>query len=248
MSARANTAAIIVVATATLFLVGFSLDRYGKSARSAGTPACFGNGTVAEICRTDREVFDSWTRHGFSGRTILHVGTHLHFLPIRDAAFFKTSGRDPVHAPEVLQQFETMLTYRNFLWVAAQANIARKIAYVFPSNAFAAKEQVRERNPHVRYSAGEIGFSYGGFPRSVTGTVPEVREPVLLNIDASYFREGDPEKLVADLANSGVRTDLVTLCLSEDDPETTPEDRRKLLRMASRLSVSVRSVREVGTL
>jgi hypothetical protein len=57
----------------------------------------------------------------------------------------------------------------------------------------------------------------------------------VLNIDASYFVNGTPEQLAADLARSGYTFGLVTLNRSVDATDVPDSARVKLDRMADLL-------------
>ena len=164
------------------------------------------------------DVYSLWQGHQARGRIVVHLGRFLHFM---DASHFSegppqiaTVADDHAHFP--MRQ----VSYRDFLWAAFQTDIAREIYTVLPPADF--KERfgaTQKQNKMVIYEFCS--------PRIFTTSLPSVAEPVLLNIDASFFASTDAAQLVNDLMKSGLKADIVTICLAEDNPDVTGPDRRK---------------------
>jgi len=148
----------------------------------------------------------------------VHLGRFLHFmeipLPSEGSPQIATIVDD--HGHFHLRQ----VSYRDFLWAAFQTDVAREIYTVLPlsdfKGRFGAASQQNEMVSHEFCS-----------PRIFATSLPSVAEPVLLNIDASFFASTDGARLVNDLVQSGLKADIVTVCLAEDNPDVTDADRRK---------------------
>lgn len=74
-----------------------------------------------------------------------------------------------------------------------------------------------------------------GYVRYISDRVRAQDDPLVLIIDASYFVSGTVDELVARLAESGVRPQLIILNAATDDPSVTPEARTALASGGARL-------------
>lgn len=172
----------------------------------------------AYTVKNTADVYSLWQEHQARGRIVVHLGRFLHFMEAPPSSEgpprIATIAAD--HAHFLVRQ----ISYKDFLWAAFQTDIVREIHTVLPPADF--KERIGatpQQNEYVIYEFCS--------PRIFTVSLPSVAEPVLLNIDASFFASTDAAQLVNDLMKSGLKADIVTICLAEDNPDVTDLDRRK---------------------
>jgi hypothetical protein len=162
------------------------------------------------------DVYSLWKEHQERGRIVVHLGRFLHFMDDSAEGPPQIATIAADHAHFLIRR----IFYKNFLWAAFQANITRKIYTVLPPADF--KERIGATPQQNKFVIYEFCS-----PRIFTTSLPSVAEPVLLNIDASFFASTDAAQLVHDLMKSGLKADIVTICLAEDNPDVTDLDRRK---------------------
>jgi len=192
------------------------------------------------LLRTTGGLYALWQERHVHGRVVVHLGKYLHFTDSQ-----LSSGMNGQFFPQISavardhQDFRmSPASYRNFLWDAFQENIVRKIYNVIPPSDFAQRfgqENAAGSRQEIieKFAASDI---YDGAQRTFTATLPRITEPVLLNIDASYFGSADARELFDSLMRSGLRSDLVTVCLSEDNPDVTDLERGRLREFLALLS------------
>ncbi len=191
---------------------------------------------VALVRRTT-DVYAYWKEKGVKNRIVVHLGRFLHFVELDPYQGYKTVRKFPLRAESLLPEYEAKLSYLNFLWAAIETDIAREVYNVLPPAAFREKvAEIAQAEGVWRRSGGTYMTQYYGSLRVIAGDLPREREPVLLNVDASFFATTDPERFVTELRGSGLSVDIVTLCLSEDSPDVTPAERERLLKVADLLN------------
>jgi hypothetical protein len=122
---------------------------------------------------------------------------------------------------------------RSYLWSAAEAGVARRIGYLVPERTFQRRLEATAALPGGATAAGPRDAPW--LLRSAAPWPPvPAGEPVLLDVNASWFDEADGDALLARLA--GVRADLVICSLAEDAPVVTAEARARLRAFAARLA------------
>jgi hypothetical protein len=197
------------------------------------------NGFPVHVARTTGDVYALWQEKKVHGRIVVHLGKFLHFM----GAQITTGKSEPYpQITNVAQDHQyyrvEQASYRNFLWNAFQSNIARKIYNVLPPAVFMQRFELKD----IREAEKEIiehfdaSVVYDGAQRTFTAKLPSIAEPVLLNIDASYFSSVDAAQLLDSLLKSGIRADLVTVCLAEDNPDVNDNERQQLRSFIQLLS------------
>ena len=169
-----------------------------------------------------------WKEKRVHGRIVVHLGKYLHFV--------EPEQPQPTQIPEIVKYHSRLSdlspTYKDFLWVAMQTNIAREIINVIPQEDF--KKRFNLKNDLIAQS-DLVTHEYGS-PRIFSTRLPAISEPVLLNIDASFFASRTAVQLMNDLMKSGLKADIVTICLAEDNPDVTEFDRQRAREFISLLS------------
>ncbi len=191
------------------------LDAMGRSARVVGRARRAGEGGGAlevRLVANAPAAYRQWRNAGVRGRTLVHLGRFLHFVPVQEDE--PTTG---ACTDVPIARAEARLDNRNFLWVAGYSGIVRRIFYVVPPERFVGKPR-----------GGWDRIDASGFERRVSSRLPELREPVLLEIHASYFEATDGDALLEDLRSSGLETDLAILDLAQDGPDVSERARERL--------------------
>ena len=227
----AASLAVLIFFAASLYWLGHK----GSSSRFYGLDHAVSDAPVFVLASTP-DVYRLWKEKGFRGRVVLHVGRYLHFVPVDMEDAYEGISRFPVETKSLIREYESKLDYRNFLMVALLCNIAREVYNVVPSYVFLGKLNEARGMSGVSVSDESIRTHHLGARRTILDSLPVLEEPVLLNIDASYFADpGAADSLLEELMASGIRTDMLTLCLSEDSPDVTEAERETLRGFASRL-------------
>ncbi len=136
----------------------------------------------------------------------------------------------PVEASNPTEAFEAVLSSRNFLFMAMRTGIAREVIHIVPDEIYF--ERYRRQAEGVTVRENETYVPFFGSPRTITtlSFFEARREPVLLYISASFFREYEPEELFGQLLGKGLKTDYAVLCMSFDDADVGDEERLRLKR------------------
>jgi len=222
---------ILVLFSASLVsvpLVGKHSRRYAPGGLNAGS---------AFLVKKTSGVYSLWKETGFFGNVLIHCSAHFSFVPVRNipgTAYPLEQGA----VSSRMTAYENELSYKNYLWVAMQAGLVRHIYNVLPVAVYDKKARAVAGNEHPPFdeksTSGrkEIADSRLGLPRTISVNLPQTKEPVLMNIDASYLSGVDIREFAHLLEKSGLRIGLLTLCLSEDSPDVAEGDREKLKRLA----------------
>jgi hypothetical protein len=223
---------VAAVTVVTLALLA-GLEVAGRGARRMGpsAPVARGGAEVA-LVRDGAEALGAWRSRGFQGRVVVHVGRFLHFVePVEPGRLGRSElqriGAGRIVVEEVARQVDDV----GYLWAAAQAGVARRIAYVEPPGSFRARAAALEQA-----GDGALDLQLRGFPREARLALPSVSEPVLLDVAASWFDEGTGEELSRMLEASGLRADLVTLNLLEGSADVSDAARGRLRAFAERIA------------
>jgi hypothetical protein len=228
---------IIIVCAASLGM----LQHAGIAARKEGKPFPLAlERFPVHLVQKTGDVVSLWNEKQVHGRIVVHLGKFLHFMKSINSS---GSDKSPMQITEGTKYADILAgdpshfnkdyaDHKSFLWVAFQDNIAREIYNVIPPvdfmKRFGLTDAATARKEIVEHEFGSL--------RIVTTRLPSISEPVLLNIDASFFASTDPDQFLDTLLNSGLTSDIVTVCLAEDNPDVTDLDRKKLLDFISLLS------------
>jgi hypothetical protein len=227
------SALIVLFLAASLAYLGHAGDsaRHGSNACGVFDPAL-----PVHVANTSAEVYSLWKDRGFHGRVVLHIGRYLHFVGVDVGEVYGGIDVFPVRTKGLMREYERRIDAENFLWIALQANIARELINVLPAEVFAAKLSALEGVRGVAVTGDSIVTSHFGSRRTITSGVAASAEPVLINIDASYFGHSDGAGLLEQLKSSGLSADMISLCLSMDNPEVTGAERDALINFRKNLA------------
>jgi len=240
-TAHLAAAVLIVLAAAGTAAGAHALGRASRHAGPAGLVAG-GKATVVMV-RSGRDTVALWRERGFSGRIVVHAGRFLHFVsPDEDGSLLASTLVRPGTGSEVCAAYAARSDWRNYLRVAIECGVARGIHYVLPRPDLAARA-TRLGRAWDGESGTTLDLGVEGVVRTASLEPPSFREPVLLDIHASFFDGGDGDALLGAIRRAGIRSDLVTLCLSDDSPDVSPEARHRLVSFARALGVEAADAR-----
>lgn len=205
----------------------------GRGGRSAPPPT---GGGIAVVDRPE-EVYRRWHAAGEHGRVVVAVSRWLNFVDIDSGRILPVHNPQPLRVTNLAVEGEKQLSERNFLTLAVLRGVAREVINLVPEREYAAREASVRDVEGARASGGVIAIPYLGTPRRIAtfASLPPRDETVLLYVNASFFRELQPEELLALLKEKHVRADDTVLCLSLGDSEVTDDERGRLRRFAGLL-------------
>lgn len=225
-----SAAVVAVVVLVALLAVLVVLDRVGTSSRSA--PAAAPAAVV--VVDDSRQLLDAWTSAGLRGVVLLDA--------TRDTSFAWISP-DSVPAPAVwpvapvdLQGvYQAGVSRDNVVWVGSKTGILRSVHYLMTPADFEAKvsggRAVGARG--IAPDGQSVTANDEGYLRYLRASLPpKLGEPAVLNIDASYFIDGTPESLVAQLGDSLSDYRFVTVNRATDATDVPAPARLEADRMA----------------
>lgn len=205
-----------------------ALQRFALARRVVGTPVPVTSGGALPVTAPDgRAVLEEWRRRGVAGRTVLHVGAFLHSVPpdglARTTAPLQAKAGEAAALRDAIRR---SASDRSYLWAAVELGVARRVIFVEPRDRFVARAAELGR-PAPR--PGEpLDLGIRGLERVAWDRVPPLREPVLLDVAASWFEGEEPEALRAALASAGIRADVVTLNRMAADADVSSAARERL--------------------
>lgn len=190
------------------------------------------------VIRTNVELYNYWKSLGLNGRIVLHAGRYLHYVADDETAMgYKATPTYPVIIQPTKVELEKRVNYTNVLWVAVQTNIARALYMLMTTDDFNARFSSEADFPEHRKGGAFKDHDFGA-PRVILDTIPPVKEQVVLNMDASYFSGVFGENLLNKIQEGALRADVITLCLSEDNPDVREHERLQAMKVLERVATA----------
>jgi hypothetical protein len=243
-SQRPASARAAAVTTALLWSLALAappaLQGFARARRVMETSEPVASGGVVPVTAANgRAVLEEWLRRGVAGRTVLHVGAFLH--SVTPAGFGRTAAPLEAKAGEeaaLRDAIRGAASDQSYLWAAVELGIARRIVFVEPRKAILSRASDLDRPPPGPGEPLDLGVR--GLDRVAYDRVPRLPEPVLLDVAASWFEEGDPEALWAELQAAGLRADVVTLNRLGGSDDVRDGARERLAAFAARFAQAAR--------
>jgi hypothetical protein len=128
--------------------------------------------------------------------------------------------------------------------MAVQNDIFRSL-YMVMTPADISSRHGSDTDIPPRERDGSIRVHDFGAPRVVLNTIPRIRERVVMDVDASYFNDSSGEQLLQSLRDGRLHADVVTLSLSEDNPDVTTPERVRAMETVRRVAAASRGTLKV---
>jgi hypothetical protein len=232
---RTWTGSLVILAFFAATLVLLHLEGTGK--RRYLAPGALSGGPVpVAVAGDSRELFSLWKASGIWGRVLVHAGRYLHFVEPETEGLYKGLERFPIRTADIGEFYEAGVGNEGFIAVAMQVGVVREVYYVLSRSDYGERRDAVAGLAGVSVRPDRIVMDHWGSPRTLTPWLPAIAEPVVLNVDASYFAEGDGQGLLESIRRSGLRADVVTVNLARDNPEVDDAQREAAMAFASALS------------
>jgi hypothetical protein len=193
------------------------------------------------LLRNTSDVYRLWEKKKVHGRVVVHLGKFLHYVrPDFDPDYTVPRSNYPLKVQKPHEFKCGEINFGNFLWIAMNTDIARKIFNVIPLADFQSRFSLASTA-----TPADVLENDNASARIITTRLPSVREPVLLNVDASYFGKLDVAAVETMLRSAQFSTVIFTVCLSEDSPDVSPAERRKAQEFVGKMSKVARII-ELG--
>lgn len=229
MLSRSNTLLFnaIALAVSAAFLAWVGITAVGK--RSVPAPGANG-ATPLYRAETQRDAYGLARSVGLRGARIIQVNRFLNL--VGHALRQETASTPfPIRAFDARSMYEMAIDSHNWLFVAGRTGAVRRVTVVLPGPVF--REKAAELAAEGGFAASDQrvqGHIYE-MPIDVftLGSLPVVREPVVLAVDAGYFAY-DADPLESARLLRGKCRDVRALILVEsfDELDLTAAARDKL--------------------
>lgn len=255
---RARSAAVPVLVAA--LAAGCAADR--RDARPTDTTTG-SNGHEIHVHEKHSSALVAWRQDGVSDRIVVHLDAHADFDWLPDETVARMAATLPAELgslesdpfrpdPNPLTRFGT----GNFLYAAARLGILRELVWVVPDGTFdeaGARRRLvddvlvgrmqmvsEEEARSFRAEGNRLRGTLLGVPVTICtlADLPEIAEPVLLDIDLDFFTVRSalspsvdaspwilPREVFAALDARGIRAEVATVSLSTMSGSVPPEAR-----------------------
>jgi hypothetical protein len=212
------------------------LNGFGTKSRVVGPAGTLQDPRVVrELVAEPSDAYRVWKKGGYRGRTLVFAAERWESFNPDELIPPQMFRPYPLELYNPARLLETeYLNGTTFLYVASMNRVVRGILAIVPE---AEVNRMRKMAPKVkdsRTSVQGVFLSRQGFPRWFTtgANFAAPREPVLLYVGASYFKEAEPHELYRQLFSSGLRSDCLLLCREEGKEGVGPRETARLLSFA----------------
>lgn len=206
------------------------LHAYGRTTRTfePGPPEVL-------LVRDGRKALAAWRQRHEQGRILVHAGRFLHFVDDGREEAMQQTLTAPGRGAALDELLERTAGPGRYLWVAASAGIARQIIYVSPPDSLDTRLAALGWNR----SALPASIPWEVFPRTLTGTFPNVDEQVIIEICASWFDDPRAPDPLGEVLASGLDPDLIVVNLAEDAEDVSESARSAARSLAAALGAKL---------
>jgi len=262
-SIRRRGAASLLAAALAVPGAGCAPDRGGGSGRNASAEIGRQPAANVHLHEKSSSALISWRQRGVRDKILLHLDAHADLDWLPDETIARIAAAQPAELADLeldpYSQDEPVLdrfASTNFVYAAARLGIVREMIWVVPDGAL--REEASRRGlvldvllGRTQMVAEDEAGSFRDEGRRIRGTLlgipltvcelddlPDLAEPVLLDIDLDYFTVPSPlstrvaaspwtrpRSIVERLRRHGVQSDLITLSLSTMGGFVPPESR-----------------------
>ena len=193
-----------------------------------GEPAIY---TVA----TQLDAFALYKTLGLHGAAVVHCSPYLNLVEYFPPEEERTAPF-PIRTADIRPAYEKGLNAHTWLFIANRIGLVRTATVVLPDDVF--RERLGEFRANMFFSAEGVGMS--GHARDMPfkvfqlGDLPSIAEPVVVNVDAGFFRSGmDPAALADRLRLKLPDLRVLVLIGSTNESAVTSAMREDLLKFAA---------------
>ncbi len=230
-----NLAVSALVLFSSLLLMS-ALDSYGKSRRVTGPHGRVDSTVVRkQLISNSVDAYRIWKDAGYRGRTVLFVTDSWEsFKPHLPES-------EPVSRPYPLSLFnlaqlneQSYLDDRTFPYVASLNGILRSMVALRSAADYERLIDKAAKAKDYSMTGTSLYYPFEGLPRTFTVSVDNIstKEPLLMFVGASYFKEAEPDALYKGINSSGIQADSILLCKESGNEKVTDAELRKLDRFA----------------
>lgn len=190
---------------------------------------------------TSREALAAWHEAGVGGRTLVHLSRFLHFVPVSANDAVEGLDRFPIATFDLPAHYADHVDHANYLWVALQSGMVRSLFHVLPPADLDERlRQLEPPPPGVEVRARQILTSEDGSPRVISDRWPQMRESLLVSIDASFLEVEAPQAVARRVKEHDATVGLIVLVRATDNPDVSLDARRRLDELAALLAAEAR--------
>jgi len=189
------------------------------------------------VLRSNVDLYHYWKRLELKGRIVVHAGRYLHYVAEKgDSMGYRATKEYPVIIQPRKGEIEKSVNYANFLRVTVQANMARTLYMLMPVDEF--NSRFSSDTDYPERGTGTIRTHDFGTPRMIVTTLPELKERVVLNIDATYLSGSQGKNVLDKLLGDAAKADVITFCLSEDNPDVQEHERIEAMQLLEKIAAA----------
>lgn len=219
---------IFVIVLCMVFFV--CADRLSTKARKSLPAGASPSGALFIRVDTERDAYFAYKNNKLWGSRVIHLNRHLNlvdYFPHDEI----TTHPFPLQVQDSRPVYEERVDSHNWLFIAGRTGMVRSIVSVLPEDVFQKKRVELSEDSTLVLSGNEVrGFTYD-IPWSVgtLTTIPFLDEPVIINVDAGFFTNGqDPAAAALELHRRYRNARIIVLISSTDEEDVSSGDRSAL--------------------
>lgn len=214
------------VLTILLALTVMSLDLYGTSSRTTIPHAL-------SVVSSPQEAWEELSAYHVRGTTMVSISRGLYF--VQPDMGIPASSAFPLTVFSLTEKAPSLSSEENLLWLAVETGVARRVIHVLPDDRYTEKLEILRSLDYapdyetVVATEQEIYAPYYTAPRLLYSPqyLPEIDEPVILFVDASFFDETDTPR-ISEIVRERLSPALIIAATLDDDPAVTAQQRERL--------------------
>lgn len=185
---------------------------------------------VVLVVDRSSELPRAWERAGLRGAVLVSASRDLGFQSVPFGAVVTVPAAYPFPAFDYRDAILKYVARDNYVWVASQRGLFRTVDYVLPPEEFERRVTEGRALGYSGISAdgSAISPNNNGYLRHIAASFPQIHEPVVLGVDASYFTSATAESLKQALDRAALDVRVITLDRALDDTATTDAARARL--------------------
>jgi len=220
---------ILILVLSVLFFVWTDASVRGRRVVSRDVSA---SAPVIFKVNTQREAYAIYAKLGMHGARVVHLNRFVNmvdYFPKEEAL----SAPFPLRVSDIRPAYEKGIDSHNWLFIANRTGLVRAVTSVLPDGAFRKMSEALSQDFAFTFSKEFFsGYTYD-IPWAIAtiGSLPVIEEPVVVNVDAGYFMEGDdPFVTVGELRKKYRNIKVLVLIASADEPDMTAKAKNDLER------------------